>query len=128
MKRLIMLSLLFLGIAVSVKGNSPVPAKENFKGVWEYKVPDAPYEYSTGTLVLGEVDGKPTVTVKFKSGTEIKAQQVKVENDSISFEVMVEYEMVKVTGKLLDNRITGKANSSQGTMSLTAERSKMKAN
>jgi hypothetical protein len=35
---------------------------------------------------------------------------------------------VKVTGKLADNRITGKASSSQGVMGLTAEKAKKKTN
>ncbi len=128
MKKLSLFVLLFLGVVMCVKGNSPVPAKENLKGTWEYKVPDAPYEYSTGTFIFGEVDGRPTVIVKFKSGAEVKAKDVKLENDSISFGVTVEYELVKVTAKLLDNKITGKASSSQGLMSLTAEKSKMKTN
>jgi hypothetical protein len=128
MKRLIMFVLLFAGIVVWVIANSSVPGKENLKGIWEYKVPDAPYEYSSGKLVFDEVDGKATVTVRFKNGTEIKAQDVKLENDSFSFEVQVEYEMVKVTGKLADNRITGKVNSSQGIMNMTTQRPTVKTN
>jgi len=128
MKRLIMFVLLFAGVVVWATANSSVPGKENLKGIWEYTVPDAPYEYSTGKLVFDEVDGKATVTVRFKNGTEIRAQDVKLENDSFSFEVQVEYEMVKVTGKLADNRITGKVNSSQGIMNMTAQRPTVKTN
>lgn len=126
MKKLIMCVLLFAGVVVWTSGNSSVPVKEDLKGTWEYKVPDAPYEYSSGKLVFGEVDGKATVTVRFKNGTEIKAQDVKLENDSLSFGVQVESELVKVTGKISENRIAGKVNSSQGMMDMTAERPKMK--
>ena len=126
MKKLSLFVLFFLGLIVCVNGNSPV--KESLKGIWEYRVPDAPYEYSTGTFVFGEVDGKPTLTVKFKSGAEVKAKDVRIENDSVIFSVTVEYELVKVTGKLADNRITGKASSSQGVMGLTAEKAKKKTN
>ena len=128
MKKLIVFFLLFLGVAAWVNAVSPVPSKEDLKGSWEFKVPEAPYEYNSGKIVFGEVDGKPTVTVRLKSGTEVKAQNVKFENDSISFGVMIEYELVKVLGKLTDNKITGKASSSQGLMNITVEKPAVKAN
>lgn len=124
MKKLIVFVTLFIGVVAGVCGQSSA----NFKGVWEYKAPEAPYEYSTGRFIFKEADGKPVVTVKFQSGTEINAQNVKIENDSISFVVTIEYEMVKVTGKLVGNKIAAKANSSQGIMTVTAEKSVSKAN
>ncbi|MGV8138765.1 MAG: hypothetical protein AB2L20_26475 [Mangrovibacterium sp.] len=128
MKKLIVFVTLFIGVVAGVCGQSSASLKENFKGVWEYKAPEAPYEYSTGRLIFKEADGKPVVTVKFQSGTEINAQNIKIENDSISFVVTIEYEMVKVTGKLVGNKIAAKANSSQGIMTVTAEKSVSKAN
>ncbi|MGV8091554.1 MAG: hypothetical protein AB2L24_06765 [Mangrovibacterium sp.] len=129
MKNLVMFVLLFFGVVSWVNGNSTTTTvKEGLKGTWEFKVPEAPYEYNAGKIIFGEVDGKPTVTVKLKSGTEIKAQDVKLENDSISFGVMIEYELVKVTGKLAENKITGKASSSQGIMNITAEKPVTKTN
>jgi len=128
MKKLIVFVSLFLGIVAGVCGQSTTPLKEDFKGVWEYKAPEAPYEYSTGKFILKEADGKPVLTVKFQSGTEIKAQNVKIENDSISFAVTIEYEVVKVTGKLVGNKIAGKASYSQGVMTVTAEKPVQKAN
>jgi hypothetical protein len=128
MKSLVMFVLLFFGVVSWVNGHSTTTVKEGLKGTWEFKAPEAPYEYNAGKIVFGEVDGKPTVTVKLKSGTEIKAQDVKLENDSISFGVMIEYELVKVTGKLAENKITGKASSSQGIMNITAEKPVTKTN
>jgi len=128
MKRLIAFLSLFLGVVAGVCGQSSAPVKENFKGVWDYKTPEAPYEYSTGKFVFSEMEGKPAVTVKLQSGTEIKAQNVKIENDSLSFSVTIEYELVKVSGKLVGNKFTGKAISSQGVMAVTAEKSAPKAN
>jgi hypothetical protein len=128
MKKLIVFVSLFLGVVAGVCGQSSAPVKGNFNGVWEYKAPEAPYEYSTGKFIFKEADGKPVVTVKLQSGTEIKAQNVKIENDSISFAVTIEYELVKVTGKLVGNKIAGKASYSQGVITVTAEKSAPKAN
>ena len=97
--------------------------KADVKGIWDYKVPAAPYEYSTGKLIFDETEGKPTVTVKFTNGSEIKAQDVLVEDGSFSFGVQVENEYVKVSGNLANDQISGKVDSSQGTMDLTAEKS-----
>lgn len=128
MKKMIVFVTFFLGIVAGVCGQSANQQKSAFKGVWEYKAPEAPYEYNMGKLIFDEAGGKPGVTVKLRSGAEIKAQNVKIENDSISFEVTIEYELVKVTGKLMGQKIAGKANSSQGIMGVTAEKSTPKAN
>ncbi|MEL7585900.1 MAG: hypothetical protein AAGU19_04235 [Prolixibacteraceae bacterium] len=128
MKRLIMSLMLLTGTVVSGLSNPVVPAKENLKGTWEYKAPEAPYEYNAGKFVFDEVDGKPVVTVKARNGAELKARDVKVENDSISFTVMIDYEQVKVTGKISGNKLTGKAAYSEGVLNVTAEKSALKTN
>jgi len=97
--------------------------KADVKGTWDYKVPAAPYEYSTGKLIFDETEGKPAITVKFTNGSEIKAQDVLVEEDSFSFSVLIENESVKVSGNFANDQISGKVDSSQGVMDLTAEKS-----
>ena len=99
-------------------------AKEDLKGTWEYKAPSAPYEYMKGKLIFDEVNGQATVTVKFSSGTQIKAQNVKVENENFSFGIMVENNLVKCTGKVVNGKLIGKADSPTGILEMTAERPK----
>lgn len=123
MKKLMMFVLVAL-CATLVVNQATASGKENLKGIWEYKVPNAPYDYSKGKLIFGEVNGQTTITVKLMSGTEIKAQNVKVENDTISFGVMIEYNLVKCNGKVVNGKITGKVDSPEGIMDLTAERPK----
>lgn len=128
MQRMIMFFMLFLGVIAQGHSKSPVPVKENLKGIWEYKAPEAPEGYNSGKFVFQEADGKPVVTVKTKNGAEIKAQDVKLENDSISFTITVDYELVKVTGKISGDKLTGKAAYPDGVLSLTAEKSAVKTN
>ena len=128
MKKLVTFILLLTGVMVWANSRPASPGKENLKGTWEYKAPDAPYEYNTGKIVFEEVDGEIRITVKFRNGAIIKAQDAKIGDDSFSFKVEVEYEPVKVSGKIAGNRITGQANSSQGVINITAERPEVKTN
>jgi len=96
--------------------------KDNLKGSWDYKAPYAPYEYSKGKLIFAEDNGVATVAVRFMSGTVVKAQNVKIEKEDISFGVTVEGYYVKFTGKLADGKITGKADAPNGLIDLTAEK------
>jgi hypothetical protein len=123
MKKLVMFVLIAFCATLTV---DPAIAmgKKSMKGTWEYKVPSAPYEYSAGKIIIGETNGQSTVTVKFRYGSEVKAQNVKIEGDSLSFGVDVEYNYVKVDAKLADGKITGKADTPEGIMNFTAERPK----
>ena len=108
---------------VAIFSVSPTLAvtKNVFKGTWEYKVPEAPYEYSTGKIVFDETgNGQQTITILFTNGTEIKAKEIKIENEAFSFTTEVEYNVVKVNGKLAEGKISGKIDTPQGIMDMTA--------
>ena len=96
--------------------------KENLTGTWKYKAPTAPYEFSEGELIFGETDGQTTLTLKFMNGAEIKAQNVKVEKEDVSFGLEIESATVTFTGKLVEGKITGKVDSPDGSIELTAEK------
>ena len=123
MKKLMMFVLLAFCATLTVNSVA-ASEKESMKGSWEYKAPSAPYEYNAGKIIIGETDGTPTVTVKFRYGSEVKGQNVKIEGNSLSFSVQIEYNNVKVEAKLADGKITGKADTPEGMMNLTAERQK----
>lgn len=128
MKKLIVLFfILGIGTCLSV-AHASAPVKESIRGTWKYSAPQAPYEYNSGTFIFDELAGKPSVTVRFRSGSEVKAEDVKIVGDSITFNVTVEYEPVKVAGKFMGQKFSGKANSSQGIMDLTAEKPVAKTN
>ena len=96
-------------------------AKNVFKGTWEYNVPDAPYEYSTGKIVFADSEnGQQIISIRFTNGTEIKAKEVKIDNDTFSFTTVVESYNIKVTGKLAEGKVSGKVDTPQGIMNLTA--------
>lgn len=112
-----------LAVCVTLfSGQAIASLKENLKGTWEMKVPSAPYEYSAGKVIFGEAEGQSTVVVEFPGGAKLKGQNVKFENETFSFTVLIEYNTVKVTGKLVDGKIAGKADTPEGQMAFSAVR------
>lgn len=104
---------------MNVKGE-----KVTLSGSWDFTAPSAPYEYSTGKLIFSEANGKPTANVVMSGGYEIPVSDLKIDNLSFAFTVSIDYETVKVSGKLANGKITGKADSPVGIIDLTASRSK----
>ncbi len=123
MKKLVLVVL--VAICSSIGFANPVSAiNDNLKGSWQYKVPSAPYEYSSGQIIIAEQEGKMAITVNFSDGSQLKGQDVKIEDNSFSFTVLIESETIKVSGKLENGKINGKVDSSQGIMNFTAEQVK----
>jgi len=106
---------------MNVKGE-----KITLTGLWDYSAPDAPYEYSSGKIQFTETNGKYSGKVIGADGTQIPVANLKIENTSFSFSVEIESETVKVSGKLVNGKINGKADSSEGVLPVTAVRSKAK--
>lgn len=102
--------------AVIIADHSPV-------GTWDYKVENAPYEYSSGVLYVTKEKNGYAVKVKLNYSTEI-ANNVKVDKNKLNFSVMVEGLNVKVALEVDASGIKGKADSPEGVFSLTGKRSK----
>ena len=121
MKKVLVLLVVMIGSFVMLNEVNASEFKK-FEGTWAYKVPSAPYEYNSGQLIINKVDGKEAVTVKFTDGTKVKAKNIKCNDGTISFGVYVEYEYVSVSCKLSNGKLTGKVDSPEGKMDLTAEK------
>jgi autotransporter translocation and assembly factor TamB len=106
-------------VSLSVKGE-----KLSLIGLWDYSAPDAPGEYSAGKIVFSEAAGKTAGKVILTGGYEVAVNNLKIDNLSFSFTVEIEYETVKVTGKLANGRISGKAEYPEGVLNIYAVRSK----
>ncbi len=119
MRKLVLLVMVAFMATVWMNPAMAAP-KSNLKGTWEYKVQEAPYEYASGKITFAEAEGKQTVVIKFNDGTEIKGQNVKFENDNFSFTTEVQYNVVKVTGKVVEGKLTGKVDSPDGLLEMTA--------
>jgi len=94
-------------------------------GTWTFVANDAPYEYSTGDIVITK-DGKEYVAeIVFSEYYKLKTSDFKIEDDKISFKAYVEGEAIYCKGTFVDkNKIEGKVSTSEGTMDFSATRKK----
>ena len=104
-------------IAVSGQNNN----KSNPLGTWKYEAPYAPEGYTSGTIVVGSNEKKPTVAMSITgSDTILLGINVKTINDSVLFSVNLEGQDVKVMLKIEnDSTMSGKAVYSEGEVPLT---------
>ncbi|KOH42729.1 hypothetical protein [Sunxiuqinia dokdonensis] len=118
--------LFFVLATVSLLIAVPASASENesIKGTWEYQVPAAAYEYSKGQLIIAEKDGELTLVVKFMDGTKIPGEQVKFEDNQLTFGVTLDNEFIKVACLLDDGKLAGEVQSPEGPTQLTATKKK----
>ncbi len=123
MKQLIALILLtLLSFPVIIAQTSK--AGKDPAGDWKYEAPYAPSEYSTGVIKITVADKKYSAVITFPgSEYKITGENVKYENDSLTFSVYIEGEIVPIVMKMDDaSGMTGKALYSMGEIPLTAKR------
>jgi len=117
-KATILLVFLFAIITVSA---GQTTKKVDPVGSWKFDAPYAPEGYTTGTIVIGMAENKHTATMSF-AGSEYKlnGENVKVENDTVSFSIFLEGQDIKVSLKGdADAKLVGKAVYSEGEVPLT---------
>ena len=96
------------------------------EGTWRFKANEAPYEYSSGDIVIDKENKEYKVTIVFNEYTKLKGNDVKVEDDKISFKAYVEGEVVNIKGSFTKDELNGKASYSEGTIPFESTRKKEK--
>ncbi|MDO6603228.1 hypothetical protein [Arenibacter palladensis] len=107
--------------AVGVNNSPLLIGEENFLGNWKYSAENVPYEYAKGILFISKKDGVLKVVVALRGG-ERKAQEVKVKDNTLSFNLNLEGHIVSVSINVVGDTISGKASSDDGVFQLTGER------
>lgn len=111
---LMVVALVFMNQMTFAKGNKSVV------GTWKVTVADAPYEYVNSSLVVSEGDGNLSAKVVFENSQEVTASEIKISEDVLHMTVNIEGNDIKVTGKVENSKITGKVDSPDGVLDLTA--------
>jgi len=107
--------------AENVTHEIAVSVKDKFSGGWSYSVQGAPEGYGEGLLLIVK-DGKSyKVQVQIAGGT-MKGENVRTKGSTIMFDVMVEGDTVAVSLTVAGSKISGSSNSSQGTFTITGEK------
>ena len=119
MKNVAFKSFLLLSIIVL----SSFAVKDSFVGVkkilgeWEYSIPDAPYEYQKGVLVLKKVDGALVAEVLI-GGQGMPMEDVKYEKNVLTAKMDVQGETVRYKLNFTKKSFEGIVSYSQGTLDM----------
>ncbi|MBC8767004.1 hypothetical protein H4O18_03270 [Arenibacter sp. BSSL-BM3] len=95
--------------------------EENFIGNWKYSAENVPYEYARGILFISKKEGSLKVLVALPGG-ERKADDVKVKDNTLTFSLNLEGQLVSVSITVEGDKISGKASSEDGIFKLSGER------
>ncbi len=112
---------LMVNTAIQAEGGKVDPT-----GTWHFNAPDAPYEYSTGDLVITRKDGKYKAQIVYSEYYKLDTKDFKLNGNVITFKAYIEGDVVYFKGKIVKDKITGKVSFSDGTLDVTAERVKKK--
>lgn len=92
-------------------------------GTWAYEANAAPYEYSSGDIVIAK-EAKD-YTVKMVLGEfEMEAEKVVYEKNVLTFVMYIETETVDFKLTVQKDTIEGTASYSEGTIPITAKKKK----
>lgn len=95
--------------------------EENFMGNWTYAAENVPYEYAQGILFISKKDGLLDIIVALAGG-ERRAQDVKVEENILTFSLNLDGQLVSISLTVEGDKILGKASSKDGIFDLKGER------
>jgi hypothetical protein len=91
-------------------------------GTWSYEAPMAPYEYSSGDIVIDK-DGKDyTVQIVLGEYYKVKGEKVVYEKNELSFVVYIEGEAIDIKATLTKEEMKGTASYSDGDIPVTAKK------
>jgi len=118
-----MKKLLFIIVLAVFTGYVSANEFAKLLGTWDYKVEYAPQGYEKGQLVFMEKEGKVVGEVKIQ-GYSIPVKNLQVIEGQFKFGVTIENENIPVLFKVDGDKLTGKANTSDGNMSISAVKAK----
>jgi len=117
----VILFILFIVFSLPVVTAQNNQVKKDPVGKWKFEAPYAPEGYTSGTIEVGLADKKYSAAMYFTPiDTKYSGEMVKIENDTLIFNVLVEGNDVVVTLKFEDlTKMSGRAVYSGGEVPLT---------
>ena len=118
--RLIMMLMLVAAFTTEVSAQKKVDPT----GTWTYEAPMAPYEYSSGDIVI-EKDGKDyTVQIVLGEYYKVKGEKVVYDKNELSFVVYIEGEAIDIKMTMEKEEAKGTASYTDGDIPVTATKKK----
>ena len=119
LKALVIISLLVLSTGVLF-----AQAKSDVKpeGTWTFTAQDAPYEYSTGELVITLEEKELKGELVFSENYKIQLQDLKLEDDIITFKAYVEGSLITSKNTITNDEMKGEVTTPEGIIGFSAKR------
>jgi len=92
-------------------------------GTWAYEANQAPYEYSSGDIVVTK-EAKDFIAEMVLGDYKTKAEKVVYEKNELTFVVYVDVEAVDIKLTVEKESMEGTASYSEGTIPITAKKKK----
>ena len=93
-------------------------------GTWSYEASDAPYEYSSGDIVVSKEGKDLKVEIVLGEYYKVKASGVTYEKNELSFKVYIEGETVAIKALLEKDKFEGEASYTDGTIPVIGKKKK----
>lgn len=125
MKKIALKSLILLTVVVL----SSFTVTESFMGVkkilgeWDYAIPDAPYEYQKGVLVLKKIDGELSGEMVI-GGQGSPMEEMVYEKNNLKAKMNVQGETVRFNLNFTKKTLEGTVSYSQGSLDITGTKKK----
>lgn len=125
MKKIALKSLILLTVVVL----SSFTVTESFMGVkkilgeWDYAIPDAPYEYQKGVLVLKKIDGELSGEMVI-GGQGSPMEEIVYEKNNLKAKMNVQGETVRFNLNFTKKTLEGTVSYSQGSLDITGTKKK----
>lgn len=123
MKKIILTSAMILTVVLmsSFAVNDVIDDSKNALGTWEYSVPDAPYEYQQGELIIEKKDGKLT-GYTMMDGYKTTIEDVVTKKNNLTFYLYVENEKVSFDLDFEKKSFTGTVSYSEGDLEISGKK------
>jgi carbonic anhydrase len=93
-------------------------------GTWTYSADDAPYEYSSGDIIVSKEGKAYAVEIKLGEYYKMNATGVNYEKNVLSFKLYIEGETISVKATMGKEEFEGEASYSEGTIPVTGKKKK----
>lgn len=115
---------MMLMLVTAFTANVSAQKKVDPTGTWTYEATMAPYEYSSGDIVVDK-DGKDfTVQIVLGEYYKVKGEKVVYEKNELSFVVYIEGEAIDIKMTIDKEAAKGTASYSDGDIPITAKKKK----
>ena len=111
-------------LITSITSTVSAQKKVDPAGTWTYEANSAPYEYSTGDIVVKKEAKDFTVEMVLGEYYKMKGEKVVYDKNVLSFVVYIESESVEIKVTVEKEAMTGTASYSEGTIPITAKKKK----